>query len=153
AAGVPTGQPFKGSSLPAGDSYDRMVLALVAGLQANGWQPVRLGNQERVAYRDRATAYTSILAEISLRVFTLLDRGQPQPITLHLVPAEVYEVDAAGVSTLLVGEEECAARIQDALSFLAIRRGVARPSAGWRLGSLRLGSGRSWPELQLCDLV
>jgi hypothetical protein len=152
AAGVPLGEAFKGASLPAGDSYDRVVLTLVADLEANRWQPVRLVNQERVPYRDRATAYTSILAEIALRVFALLERKHRQPITLHLIPAAVYK-DNTETSPLLVDEQRCTERVLDALSFLAIRRGVAGPSAGWRLGSLRLRSGRTWPELRLCDLV
>ncbi|MEP7122437.1 MAG: hypothetical protein ABJE95_16065 [Byssovorax sp.] len=152
AAGLQLGEEVHGMVIPQ-QSYDPLISRLLSELQARGFQPVRLVNLEGVRYGDRVTTYTQMVAELVLRVLRALSaRGEPR-VDLFLRGAVVVLGTRADGTPLFLRESEYDERIQKALAFMAVRRGVAVELAGWIVASVKLGSGKRWRELQVCDLI
>ncbi len=133
--------------------YNRVVAALLPQLADHSWQPVRLVNAEQVAFGNRATTYVNMVAELVSRICRQKClEGQPK-ISIELVAARVKLGETSDGEIVLLEEDEYTRRLTEHLAFVNIRRGLAAESAAWSLTKVRLGSGRSWPELQLCDLL
>lgn len=151
AANLPPG-PVHANKLPA-YAREAVFLAVTAGLSDREWQPVRVVNRERVRYGDRVTTYTSLVAELVLRVCERLALTGASAVSLRLVCARVNLGEDEAGKLEFIEPAEYLRQIQQYLGFASIRRGRAQESAAWRLDSLRLGSGKDDPELQLCDVV
>jgi tetratricopeptide (TPR) repeat protein len=150
AAGLPP-QPVHARDLPRA-SYDDVVRGVVERIGRRGWQPVRLVNRERVRYGDRATTYTHLVAELVLRVCQLNALTAPR-ISLRLFPAIVVRGESPTGVLEEIEKEDYLKRVQQYLGFAAVRRGLARASAAWRLEGLHIRSGKKDPEIQLCDVL
>ena len=134
-------------------SYEPLIAALLTEIHGHGWQPIRLVNLEGVRYGDRVTTYTQMVAELVLRVLRELAlQGEPRvDLVLHGANV-VLEFDRNREPTLLAAAEYDE-RIQKALSFLAVRRGLADKISGWTVASVQLHSGMYRRQLQVCDLL
>lgn len=152
AARLPFGDEVHGMQIDQ-DRYVSLVHNLLEQIRARGWQPVRLVNAEGVRYGDRSTTYTQMVAELVLRVLRELARqGEPQ-VELHLWGAIVVLGRDGRDQPIFLQEEEYNERIQKALAFVAVRRGLAADLAGWKVASMRTASGKKRRELQVCDLL
>jgi hypothetical protein len=152
AAGLQLGDEVHGMTIPQ-QSYEPLINKLLSEIRARDFQPVRLVNLEGVRYGDRVTTYTQMVAELVLRVLrALAARGEPR-VDLYLRGAVVVLGERADGTPIFLREREYDERIQKALAFMAVRRGVAVELAGWNVESVKLGSGRRWRELQVCDLI
>ena len=153
AAGLILGSEVHGADLPRGDSYDALIKGLVAQVSAKQWQPIRLINQEGVSYGDRISTYTNMVAELVLRICEQKSREGIPEISLRLFYASVKLGENADGSPIFLEQKEYSKRLQEYLAFLAVRRGLAIQSSHWKIEHLEWGSGRTWPELQICDLI
>lgn len=150
-AGLPTG-PVHANRLPR-HAYDGVLRGVVNEVCANAWQPVRVVNRERVRYGDRAATYTSMVAELVLRVCQQLTVAGEVSIRIRLRCARVVLREEPDGTLVILERDEYLEKVQYYLGFAAVRRGLSRESATWRLDGLNLGSGRDEPELQLCDVL
>ena len=152
AAKLVLGELVHGTDIPQ-ESYETLIKKLLAEVRARGWQPVRLVNNEGVRYGDRVAAYTQMVAELVLRVLRELSlRGEPR-VDLRIRGAIVVLGHMPDGNPIFLREAEYNERIQNALSFLAVRRGFAGQIAGWNVGSVQLLSGKNERPLQICDLL
>lgn len=152
AAQLPLGELVHAWTIPQ-ENYEQLIHKLLGEIRARGWQPVRLVNLEGVRYGDRVTTYTQMVAELVLRVLRELTlRGEPH-VDLYLRGAVVVLGHRADGSPIFLPEGEYDERIQKALSFMAVRRGLASQIAGWKVASVQLLSGKLLRQLQLCDLI
>lgn len=153
AAGKTAPERIHGVDLRPGEELDALIVGLVDELERRGWQPLRIVNQEAVSFGDRVATYTNLLAEMALQVFVELGRGGSGPITLDFVCAVVQIARDEANRPVLMEDEEYLARLREGQARAAIRRGFGEETGRWSLGTLRTGSGRSWPELMLGDLL
>lgn len=152
AAGLHLGDEVHGKEI-AQQSYEPLIRKLLSELHPRGFQPVRLVNLEGVRYGDRVTTYTQMVAELVLRVLReLSSKGEPR-VDLYLRGAVVLLGKGSDGSPIFLREAEYDERIQKALAFIAVRRGLAVDLADWKVASVKLGSGKRWRELQVCDLI
>ena len=150
AADLDAPNKVHGCRMSAGAAFDTVLLALVDQLQAREWRPVRLVNQERVNYGDRVSTYVNMVAELVLRLYeVLLGEGYTEVSFALCCALVVIDVDECDI----MEEEEYTRRLQEYAAVAAVRRGLAPEFSRLQIANFRLGSGRSWPELQLCDLV
>lgn len=147
------GEEVHGTELKPGPAYDALIDRLLDELRASDWQPVRLVNLERVGYGDHAATYTNMVAELLLRIFEQKQLDGYDSISLRVVGARVKLNEEEDGTPILLDPNEYQRRIDEYLAFAAVRRGLAAESLGWRISELKLGSGRTWPELQVCDLL
>ncbi len=152
-AGLPDTGQVHGMDIPRGDAYERLVGGALIGLTRRGLQPVRLVNREQVSYGDRVANYTNLVAELLLRIFQEKEHEGVGKVGIHLIAARVKLGEEANGGLILLEAEEYCKRIREYLTFISVRRGWARSHSSWSLESLVMGSGRSRPELQLCDLL
>ena len=152
AAGWNLGAEVHGKNLQPGDSYNLMIEELLHQCRDRCWQPVRLVNKERVHYGDKAAAYTNLVAELLLRICQRKQQKGQRRITIRLICARM-DVREEGGSSVLLEVDEYRDRIAEYFAFTAVRHGLARESADWRVEGPRLGSGTRWRELQICDLI
>jgi hypothetical protein len=151
AAGLPPG-PVHANQLPK-YARDKVFRAVAEGLGERRWQPVRVVNRERVRYGDRVATYTSLVAELVLRVCERRAPTGASAINLRLICARVKTGEDDEGRDRYIESADYLRRVQEYLGFAAVRHGRPRESAAWRLESLRLSSGKDDPELQLCDVV
>ena len=149
-AGLPP-PPLHATDLRGGDAYDRLVQGVLARLPA-GCQPVRLVNQERVRYGERAATYTKLFAELVLPICQQKHKeGQPR-LSLRLYCARVKLGESADGTLQFLERGDYLRRVTEYLAQAAVRHGFAGESAAWRLDELHL-RGKDDAEVQLCDLV
>jgi hypothetical protein len=129
--------------------YSGAIIELARQIRLRGWQPVRIVNEEQVTYGDRIANYTSIVAELILRICRAkLKEGVPR-VAIHVTGGKVYlsgERDGP-----IIQSPEYEKRIQQALTFVAVRRGFAANASRWTVENVTLRSGTFRPELQLAD--
>jgi hypothetical protein len=145
-------QPVHTRDLPRA-SYDAIVRRALERISQRGWQPVRLVNREQVRYGDRVATYTNLVAELVLRICQQKWAEGAGRLSLRLYPARVCRGETPAGELLFLEPDEYLRRIREYLGFAAVRRGLARASAAWRLDDLRLRSGKDDPQIQLCDLL
>lgn len=148
AAGRTLGNEFHATECPR-ETVQCMVGSLLPQLQAQGWQPVRLVNRERVQFADRVTTYTNLVAELVLRCCTQLAVEGFHDVDLRLRCAGVWDTGREAVWDL----EDYLPRIQETLTRAAIRAGRAAETALWRCTELRFLSGKRDRQAQLRDLL
>ncbi|WP_437621520.1 hypothetical protein [Sorangium sp. So ce1151] len=152
AAKLRLGEEVHGTEI-AQASFEPLMEKLISEIRSRGWQPVRLVNREGVSYGDRVATYTRMVAELILRVLRELSaRGEPC-VDLRVYGALVVTAKDTSGAPELLSETEYDERIQEALAFVAVRRGVASELSGWRVAGIELLSGRRRRELQICDLI
>jgi hypothetical protein len=154
AAGLNISPKVHGMDLPAGSAFDRLIMGLVAALQDRKWQPVRLVNEEREVFGDHKANYTNMVAELVYRILTEKRKQQVYQGSLRIIAATVYKprTDSPGILDKL-SENEYIPRLQEYLTRLRVRMGLPDEKWQWELKGFKGGSGRSWPELQICDLL
>jgi hypothetical protein len=150
-AGLPVG-PVHANKLPR-YAYDNVVRTVVTCVRANDWQPVRVVNRERVQYGDRVATYTSMVAELLLRVCQQLSITGESSIRVRLRCARVVIREEPNGTLAVLEHDAYLEKVQYYLGFAAVRKGLSQKSATWRLDGLILGSGKDDPELQLCDIL
>lgn len=153
-AGVEVKEEFHSTEqVRKGQAMDTLVQALVFEMRHLGWQPVRLVNQEGVSFGDRVATYAQMVAELVLRVHELEKRQGAARVTLRLKLARVFWPGEDERPDRWLQKEDYLKRLREAVAFLAVRQGLCEAHAGLEVAEVKLGSGRSWPELQVCDLV
>jgi len=106
-----------------------------------------------LGYGDRSTTYTNLVAEFIIRIFELLHRFHGSPIHLRIT-GSLMEIDQdENGSGILLETQEYLKRIEEYMSFAAVRRGLAHLTGEWKILDFRLRSARTWPALQICDLL
>lgn len=153
AAGKTAPERIHGVDLRPGDDLDALIVGLIDELERRGWQPLRIVNREAVSFGDRIATYTNLLAEMALQTFVELERQGYGRLTLDFVCAVVQVARDEANRPVLMEDEEYLARLREGQARAAIRRGFGEDTGRWSLGTLRTGSGRSWPELILGDLL
>ncbi|MEI6807633.1 MAG: hypothetical protein WCN95_02840 [bacterium] len=135
-----------------GPEYNKVVTLISSECRKHGWQPVRLVNAERVCFGDRVATYTSMLAELVMRIGRRkLIEGEPR-IDLHIVAARVL-LSGKEAELTFIEEPDYRRRLDEQLAFANIRHGLARECANWRIADLKTGSGKERYDLQLCDWI
>ena len=134
--------------------YNAAITTLIDELEQHGWQPVRLVNEEGVRFRDRKSTYLNMIAELVIRVCRAKAADGEREIDIQLIPARWVEEkdDDTGVIRTLE-DSDYVDQLREAMGAQAVWRNLAQESSGWKISAVKVGSGRDWPELQLCDLV
>ena len=134
---------FHSNNIKSGANYDTLVTALIKNIaRRDGWQPVRLVNQEEI-YFGGFTDYVSMIGELALRIFIEQAKKHTGEIVLDFYCATRTTKD----------EKLYEQTIRNYIAFAAVRRGVSKKSARWRIGSLRIRHARGSRRLQICDLL
>ena len=135
------------------DYYLPLVQGTLRAIKAQRWQPVRLLNKEQLGYGDKSATYTNLVAELVIRILTTLSARHHELIKLNITGATVM-LKQCGVDELTKLElKEYLARINQYVSMMAVRLGVAHLHQRWEVGQVALGSGRFHRALQLCDIL
>jgi hypothetical protein len=138
-----------------GDSsqHNDLTREILDGASQHGWQPVRLVNEERVQYGDRATIYVNMVAELLIRIFQQkLIEGEKR-VTIHVTAAIVLLEKTEQGELIFLEQDQYIQRVRESLAITSVRKGLASRSACWKVGGVRLRSGKNWSELQLCDHI
>jgi len=130
----------------------RISESLLRRLKADGLQPVRLVNVERVSWGNRAANYLNMVAELLLRLSEHFRRiGYPR-LNWHLHYARwVYEAADGGREVLT--PEEYERKIREYFAIAGVRAGCGGRMASWNLVSVTPASARRERALQICDLL
>lgn len=156
-------QPGKKGSDLTFQELNEIIPRLVKKLQQKQWQPVPLVNEEKVTYGSRVSIYTNMVAELLLRIFQSKAKNPQDPISICLVASNVQlekmDKNDARIYTppnerwRRIKHESYKQRIEEALGFAAVRRGLSRNQLNWKLYDVSLEDARRVPELQICDLL
>jgi hypothetical protein len=133
-------------------SYDAAVLHLANQCRHNKWQPVRLVNAERVTFGDRVATYTSMLAELVVRICRQKMLEEEPRLRIHIMTARVLLKDT-DEELLFIESPDYERQLRVQLAFANIRQGLAKESTNWEIAGFSIGSGRERADLQLCDWV
>lgn len=131
------------------EALDEMLQHLLPELGHRRWQPVRMTNRERVAFGDRVTTYTNLVAELTLRCFQMLRLEGFRNVEIELHCAGVW--DEALQDTFKKSDYQ--PRLTEVIARASIRAGQAEQQRSWRVSNLYFRSGKRDPELHLCDLL
>jgi hypothetical protein len=131
------------------DAVEAAIEDLLPKLADRTWQPVRLVNREQVAFGDRVTTYTNLVAELVLRCFQNLRLLGLRDIEIDLHCAGVWDE----VEQRTFQHADYTVRLHEVLARAAIRAGQAEHHRRWRLGAFHFRSGKRDPEIHLCDLL
>jgi hypothetical protein len=123
--------------------------------QRSSLKPVRLWNNAKIGFGDKVATYTSMVAEMVVRIFEMLTRTHGNSkIELNIIAARVrtngHERNAP---QQFINEADYKRRITEQIAFAAVRRGVAHNQSNWLIGSFRFDSGLKYRPLQVCDLL
>lgn len=118
-------------------------------------QSVRLSNNARIGFGDKVTTYTSMVAEMVVRIFEeLTSKHGNDMIELNIIAARVRTNGRdKAAQPIFIDEMEYKRRLDEQIAFTAVRRGVAHNRVKWSIGSFRFGSGLKERPLQVCDLL
>jgi hypothetical protein len=154
AARLPTREEFHATTDTSLYSLNAMLRSLIEGLQAQGWQPVRLVNEEHVSYGPRVATYTNMVAELVLRLLQEKAKHSKDRIAIRLVGdlVSLPERNALGYQQR-IPRRAYLERIQEYLGFAAVRRGLTREALRWEVPDVKLDVAARRPELQICDLL
>jgi len=135
------------------DYYLPLVQGTLRAVQAHRWQPVRLVNQEQLGYGDKSATYTNLVAELVIRILTTLSARHHGLIKLNITGATVMLKQCGADELTKLELKEYLTRINQYVSMMAVRLGVAHLHQRWEVGQVALGSGRFHRALQLCDIL
>lgn len=131
----------------------RLIEAVVPKIQKRGWQPVRLVNDERVQFGDRANTMITMAAELVVRVLRQKQVEGDARIALRIFPAGVKLGEDEQGRLIQIEDEDYETRLRDAIGYINVRRGHPFGAKTWKIDHIQLGSGRRWSALILCDLL
>jgi|GEM_PF-2142358 len=141
--------------------YSIILSEFLTQLESSEIQPVRLCNSARLGFGGKNTTYTSMVAEMVVRIFEELTRehGGTQ-IELKIIAASVLtngkEIRESRVhlDPIFINKDEYLKRLVEQIAFAAVRRGVAHNRNNWSIADgFRFGSGQTERSLQMCDLL
>lgn len=137
------------------DQYAIILSELFNQLKVNKIRPVRLCNTARLGFGEKVTTYTSMVAEMVVRIFEELTREHGGvKIGLNITAARVrtngQEINAPQI---FIDAAEYKRRLDEQIAFAAVRRGVAHNRLNWSIIGFRFGSGLRDRPLQVCDLL
>lgn len=136
------------------EKYGVLLDDLLAQFPGSGIQPVRLANSARLGFGDKVATYTSMVAEMVVRVFECLTRSHGGRIQLQITAAVVrtngHQKEADPV---FIDEAAYTSRLNEQITFAAVRRGVAHNRIQWSISSFAFGSGQTDRRLQICDIL
>lgn len=136
-------------------NYNIVLGAFLSKFETSNMQPVRLSNSARLGFGDKVATYTSMVAEMVVRIFEELTRdyGGIQ-IGLNIIAARVrvngHEMNAP---QKFITEDEYKKRLIEQISFAAVRRGVAHNQQNWNISGFWFDSGLKYRPLQMCDFL
>lgn len=134
--------------------YQPLVQKTVRALRSREWQPVRLLNSERLGYGDKTATYTNMVAEFVVRILQRLSAEHTEGVvSLNITGATVMLKEQGGEGLTRLEEKEYLSRMNEYISMLAVRYGIAYEHRRWEVSSFRLLSGRYHRALQLCDVL
>lgn len=135
--------------------YSRLFGEFICQLEESGFQPVRLCNNAQIGFGDKTITYTSMVAELVVRIFELLtEKHGGVKIGIDMHPARVVTNGHEKHKTLtFIDKTDYQKRLNEQIAFAAVRRGVAHNFRNWQITGFKLGSGRSDRPLQICDLL
>lgn len=152
----------KGSELNYSE-LNEIIPRLIKKLKAMQWQPVRLVNEEKVTFGSRISVYTNMVAELLLRIFQCKAESPQDKILIYLVGSEVQleKMDRSDArinqpqtpKRRIIELESYKQRIEEAIGFSAVHRGITRNQINWELYDISLEDARTEPELKICDLL
>ena len=141
--------------------YSIILSEFLIQLEASKIQPVRLCNSARLGFGGKNTTYTSMVAEMVVRIFEELtcEYGGIQ-IELKIIAASVLtngkeiRESPSHLDPIFINKDEYLKRLIEQIAFSAVRRGVAHNSNNWSIAAgFRFGSGQKERQLQMCDLL
>lgn len=137
------------------EQYALLLSEFLNQLESNKIQPVRLCNSARLGFGGKITTYTSMVAEMVVRIFEELTREHGGisiglDITAARVRTNAQDTDAPQI---FIDEAEYTRRLNEQIAFAAVRRGVAHNRLKWSITGFRFGSGLRDRPLQVCDLL
>jgi len=142
------------------DTYSTMLDEFLSQMkQRNGIQPVRLWNNANIGFGDKVATYTSMVAEMVVRIFEGLTRKHGNSrIDLNIYPASVVinghlKKESQKWSPQYMNKKDYEQRLSEQLAFTAVRRGVAHNRNNWGTKINDFCSGRTNRLLQVCDLL
>lgn len=149
AAREPLPELIHAKDVAKGARFDTLVSGLCEALSRRPeLRAVRLENREGVGFGAIEATYTRMIAELCVRLLERLAREHRDQVGIRLVGA-VYMVEGE----VQLSEPAYLKRLEEHLAFAAVRRGLAQESSRLRILGVRTGSGRTWRELQCCDLL
>ena len=137
------------------EKYTIIVEEVLRQLPKQGIQPVRLHNKEHIGFGGKVNTYTSMMAEMVVRIFEELTRMHGGvKINLHVTAAGVLLSGKGGEGEpSFIVKDDYLSRLSEQIAFAAVRRGVAHNKLNWSVKSFQFGSGLRDRPLQLCDLL
>ena len=152
-AGCSPDKKIHGKDLSKG-TLNTLVGKLLPYFKEYDWQPVRIVNEERVAYgTNREANQTNIVAELVLRLFEMKASHSTDEIDIYLKHDNIKLAEGSGGRAPYMTQKAILRPIDEYLAFVANRRGVAAKQAHWHLRVPELfGDAQTQAELQICDL-
>lgn len=144
--------------------YEKEKYSIVLGefleqLAIRKIKSVRLCNTANLGFGDKTTTYTSMYAEMVVRIFEKLTRehGDIQ-INLNIIAASVLtngheRKPSQKFLATFIDTVEYEKHLVEQIAFAAVRRGVARDHLRWCISNFRFGSAKTERPLQMCDFL
>lgn len=150
----PLGEQLHATETHDDSYYQPLVQKTVRAIRSRGWQPVRLLNSERLGYGDKTATYTNMVAELVVRILQKLSAEHLEGmIRLDIIAATVMIKELGKDELTKLEEKEYRSRLNEYISMLSVRYGIAHEHRRWEISSFRLLSGRYHRVLQLCDIL
>ena len=136
-------------------AYSTLLNELFRQVELSRIQPIRFCNNVRIGFGDKVTTYTSMVAEMVVRVFEELTRiNGNDKIEMNIIAARVRtNGQDKAAQPIFIEEIEYRRRLDEQITFTAVRRGVAHNRINWKISGFRFGSGLKERPLQVCDLL
>jgi hypothetical protein len=150
AAGWKYENDFHAHELERKDNFAQMASSALQQLEDRAWFPVRIVNAERISAGTRLQNYTRVAGELVQNIFAWGEQHVGHDFALDCCFARVVNQQWGATA---IEEKDYELSIRDALSQAAIAAERPERATLNRLTDVRIGSARSWPELQLCDLL
>lgn len=131
-------------------SYNLLIKALLSELQQRGWQPVLLVNREGVSYGNMIQTYTSMVAELFLRISREKRREGLKEVLINLFCSEV-QLQLPTKRRMPLGFYEW--RLRETQAMAAVRQGYAPESHNWKVGVVTVTNDDVSRSMQLCDVI
>lgn len=143
-----------GNEISSRSRFQLIMGSLLDNLEETEFQIVRMVNAEKVGFGNNISTYTNLIAQFIIRIFEQLTELHPEEkISLSIIPARrVVPTETKGVLESIY-EKDYRERFTEYLSYVAVRRGLARNKLNWVISKIKIGSARKDPELQICDLL
>ncbi len=135
------------------EGFPTFVTSFCEQLKHKKIQPVRLVNDEAIAFGDRISTYCNVLAELLVRVCKQLERDGEPEVSLNVYAAKVVTKDDPKTGIEFMQEIDYLARIREVFGRAAIANGFSASAFKWKVNQFQLRSAREDRRLQLADVV